>query len=58
MEQIVIDAKIIIKTTDFFETEAQKYECILRLEQFLNTMEPIYLEQKLHLRFHFDGKQV
>ncbi len=58
MEQIVITAKIIIKTKDSFEMEDQRLICLLRLEQFLNTMGPVYLEQKLHLRFHFDKKSM
>lgn len=57
MKQTVINAKIIIKTNDVFKTEDQRHECLLRLEQFLNTMEPIYLEQKLYLRFHFNEKK-
>lgn len=58
MERILIDAKIIINTSDVFKTEDQRHECILRLERFLNTMEPIYLEQKLYLRFHFNEEKL
>lgn len=58
MKQTVINAKIIIKTKDAFKTEEQRYKCLLKLEQFLNTMEPLFLEQKLYLRFHFNEEKL